>query len=172
MLETQVIISGAGPTGLSMSAQLLRHNIDFILLDKKEKTTTFSKAIVVQARTLEIFQEIKLDKRAINEGRITQAMNLFYKGKRRAAINISGLGQGLSPFPFALSLEQSKTEEFLEAYLNENGKEIKWNTEYSYFEQRHDGVVVHYKDGNGEEQSIEAEYLVGCDGAASLIRHQ
>ena len=117
ILKTQVIIIGAGPTGLSMAVQLCRQNIDFIIIDKKEKTTTLSKALAVQARTLEIFAELGIARRAISEGRITTALNLFYRGKRQAGINLSGLGEGLSPYPFALSLEQSKTEELLADYL-------------------------------------------------------
>ena len=172
ILRTQVVIVGAGPTGLSMAAQLLRHHIDFILLEKNTCTTIFSKAIVVQARTLEIFQELGIADKAIHEGRMTTAMNLFYKGKRRAAVNLAGLGEGLSPFPFALSLEQSKTEKLLVDYLFENGKQIKWNCTLTHFEQDNNGVTVFYKDENGQEQKIEAAYLVGCDGASSTVRHQ
>lgn len=171
ILQTQVIIIGAGPTGLSMAVQLLRHNIDFILLDKKEGTTTFSKAIVVQARTMEIFDEIGLAEKAISEGEITTGLNLFYKGRQRAAINISGLGEGLSPFPFALSLEQSKTEKLLADHLIKNKKEINWNTAFTHFEQN-DKCVTAYCNTNGQQQKIQADYLVGCDGAGSLIRHQ
>jgi 2-polyprenyl-6-methoxyphenol hydroxylase-like FAD-dependent oxidoreductase len=57
-IKTQVLIAGAGPTGLSMATQLLRHNIDFIIIEKNEGITSLSKAIVVQARTLEIFREL------------------------------------------------------------------------------------------------------------------
>src|SRR5690349_2469680 len=103
ILRTQVIIVGAGPTGLSLAAQLLRHNIDFIIIEKNQGTTPLSKAIVVQARSLEIFQEIGIAQKALEEGQITTALNLFYKGKQKAAINLSSLGEGISAFPFALS---------------------------------------------------------------------
>src|SRR6476620_4737428 len=96
--KTSVVIVGAGPTGLSMAAQLLRYGISFIILDKKETTTLLSKAIVVQARSLEIFQEIGLAKKALAEGQITTALNIFYKGKQKAAVNLAGLGNGLSPY--------------------------------------------------------------------------
>ena len=170
--QTQVVIAGAGPTGLSMATQLLRYNIDFIIIEKNEKTTHLSKALVVQARTLEIFQELNISEKAVNEGQITTAMNLFYKGKQKAAVNLSGLGEGLSPFPYALSLEQSKTEKLLVDYLFAHEKKIEWNSELTHFEQNEIGVTVYYKDSTGQEQKIEAGYLVGCDGAGSLIRHQ
>jgi len=171
-MKTQVVIVGAGPSGLSMAAQLLRYGIDFIILEKNEKTTHLSKAVVVQARTLEIFNELGLAEKAIAEGRITTAMNLFYKGKQQAFVNIAGLGKGLSQFPYALSLEQSKTEKLLVDHLAANGKEINWKCEFSRFEQNEKGVYVYYKDNTGQEQKIEALYLIGCDGAASPVRHQ
>jgi len=171
-LKTQVVIVGAGPTGLSMAAQLMRYGVDFILLEKNPSTTIFSKALVVQARTLEIFQELGIANKAIREGRMTTAMNLFYKGKQRAAVNLSGLGKGLSAFPFALSLEQSKTEKLLVDYLIENGKQIKWRCTVSHFEQNNNGVIVLFKNENEQEQKIEANFLVGCDGASSFVRHQ
>jgi 2-polyprenyl-6-methoxyphenol hydroxylase-like FAD-dependent oxidoreductase len=172
ILKTRVIIVGAGPTGLSMAAQLLRYSIDFIIIEKNEKTTSFSKALVVQARTLEIFQELGIAEKAINEGQVTTAMNFFYKGKQKASVNIAGLGNGLSPFPYALSLEQSKTEKLLVDYLSANQKEIRWKSEFIHFEQNENGVTGYYKDSIGQEQKIEAEYLIGCDGASSLVRHQ
>lgn len=170
-LLTEVVIVGAGPTGLSMAVQLLRYNIDFIILEKNEKTTHLSKAIAVQARTLEIFQEVGLATEAIKQGRITTALNLFYKGKRKAHINIANLGETISPFPFALSLEQSKTETLLVDYLTKHEGEIRWKSIFDEVIQRNDGVDVKFHDEEGE-QKIEAAYLVGCDGAASPVRHQ
>ena len=108
-LKTQVVVVGAGPTGLSMAIQLLRYQIDFILIEKKQGTTSLSKAIVVQARTLEIFQELGLAGAAIEEGQVTTALNLFHKGKQKAFIDLAGLGEGLSPFPFALFNSTSAT---------------------------------------------------------------
>lgn len=172
MLKTQVIIIGAGPTGLSLAVQLLRYNIDFIILEKNEKTTHLSKAIVIQARTLEIFHETGLAKKAMEQGRLTTAMNMFYKGKKRVTLNLAGLGEGLSHFSFALSLEQSKTEKLLVDYLAKNEKPIFWKSEFTRFEQNEQGVTVYYKDAAGTEQIIEGGYVVGCDGAHSLVRHQ
>ena len=170
--KTQVIIIGAGPTGLSMAAQLIRHKIDFIIIEKNEKTTHLSKAIVLQARTLEIFRELGIVDEAMKRGQLTTGMNLFSKGKQKAAIDLADLGKGLSEFAFALSLEQSKTEQLLAEYLSKNGKQVQWNSDFSSFKQDGSGVTVYYKDEKGNEQKIEADYLIGCDGASSLVRHQ
>jgi 2-polyprenyl-6-methoxyphenol hydroxylase-like FAD-dependent oxidoreductase len=171
MEQTQVVIIGAGPTGLSLAAQLLRHNIDFMILEKNEKTTHLSKAVVVQARTLEIFEEIGLAREAIKRGRLTTAMNIYYKGRRKAFLDLAGMGEGISAFPFALSLEQSKTEKLLLEHMEANGKAVQWQSEFVCFEQDA-AVTVYYKDANGIGKIIKAEYIVGCDGAGSIVRHQ
>jgi 2-polyprenyl-6-methoxyphenol hydroxylase-like FAD-dependent oxidoreductase len=167
-----VVIVGAGPTGLSLAAQLFRYNIDFILLEKNEEITSLSKAIVVQARTLEIFQELGIVEEAIKRGQITTQLTLFYKGKQKLSINLSGLGEGLSDFTFALSLEQSETEKLLVKFLAKNGKQVQWKSEFTHFEQDENTVIIYYKNDQGVEQKAGANYLVGCDGAGSEIRHQ
>ncbi len=172
MPKTQVIIIGAGPTGLSLAVQLLRYDIDFIILEKNLKTTHLSKAVVIQARTLEIFHETGLAKKAIEQGRLTTAFNMYYKGRKKLRLDIAGLGGGLSHFPFALSLEQSKTEKLLVDHLAEKGQHIYWGSEFTRFEQNKDGVTVYYKDATGTEQTIEGAYIVGCDGSSSPVRHQ
>ncbi|HEY5969589.1 MAG TPA: FAD-dependent monooxygenase [Chitinophagaceae bacterium] len=172
IVKTQVIIVGAGPTGLSMAAQLLRYKIDFIIIEKNKKTTHLSKAVVVQARTLEIFREIGIAEKAITEGRITTAINLFYKGKQKVAVDLAGLGDGLSSFPYVLSLEQSKTERLLADQLYANQIEVHWGCDFTRLEQTDDRVTVYYKNSTGQDQIIEGSYLVGCDGASSMIRHQ
>ncbi len=66
----------------------------------------------------------KVYQKAIDEGRLTNAGNIYYKGKKRAFLDLNGMGDGLSAFPFALSLEQSKTEKLLVDYLSENNIQI------------------------------------------------
>lgn len=172
MQQAPVIIVGAGPTGLSLAAQLLRYHIDFIILEKNLKTTHLSKAVVIQARTLEIFHETGLATKAIEQGRLTTAFNMYYKGKRKLRLDIAGLSEGLSHFPFALSLEQSKTEKLMADHLAGSGKYVNWGCEFTHFTQDKDGVKVYYKDASGAEQMIEGEYLVGCNGSKSPVRHQ
>jgi 2-polyprenyl-6-methoxyphenol hydroxylase-like FAD-dependent oxidoreductase len=170
--KTQVVIVGAGPTGLSLAAQLLRYEVDFIILEKNKNTTPFSKALVIQARTLEIFEEMGLAGEAVAQGRLTTALHVFEKGKRKLEVDLSGLGEGVSPFPFALSLEQSKTETLLVDHLSSHGKHVRWGSAFNRFTEEENGVSVHYEDAEGNAKLIEAAYIVGADGASSLMRHQ
>ena len=170
--QTQVVIIGAGPTGLSLAAQLHRYDIDFIILDKNKATTTFSKALLVHAHTLEILQELDLAEEAIEKGQITQGLNLLTNGKQKARINIAELGKGQSQFPFILSLEQSKTEKLLHDHLQKNQVNVQWECAFTSFEQNENTITAFYTNSDGEQHTIHANYLVGCDGAGSLVRHQ
>jgi 2-polyprenyl-6-methoxyphenol hydroxylase-like FAD-dependent oxidoreductase len=172
MTKTEVVIIGAGPTGLSLAAQMIRMDVDFMILDHKETTTTLSKAIVVHARTMEIFKELGIGEEAIRRGQIIHQLNLVRSGKANITINISNLGQGLSEFPFILSLEQSKTERLLYDFLQANKKDVLWNSDYAGMEQQPHKLIVSYRDKNGEIHKIEAKYIVGCDGAHSPVRHE
>ncbi|RUT02828.1 oxygenase [Dulcicalothrix desertica PCC 7102] len=169
--KTEVLIVGAGPTGLSLAAQLMRYGIDFVIFDKKEGVTDLSKALVVHARTLEIYDQLDLARKAILSGSIVQKGALMHDAKISAHLDFSDFGGRLSPFPFLLVFEQSKNEHLLYEHLQQNGKDVQWQTEMNSFTQDANGVKAVLKAANGDTQTIEAQYLVGCDGASSLTRH-
>jgi 2-polyprenyl-6-methoxyphenol hydroxylase-like FAD-dependent oxidoreductase len=166
----EVMIVGAGPTGLSLACQLIRYGVDFLILDKKETVTPYSKAIGVQARTLEIYEQIDLAHRAVEEGTIAGRARLLVDGEVRGEVNFSQIGEGLSAYPFVLMLEQSKNEKLLYEYLENHGKEVHWNTELENFEQTDSEITAQVKLFSGDRQTIKAKYLVGCDGPRSLVR--
>src|SRR5262245_52982683 len=118
-IKTDILIVGAGPTGLSFGCQLLRYGIDFIIVEKNEGITPYSKAIGVHARTLEIFDQIGLAHEAVARGTVAGAARLIIDGEIRGELRFSDIGKGMSPFPFVLMLEQSKTER-LEGRFVEN----------------------------------------------------
>src|SRR6185436_9310937 len=107
-IKKDVIIIGAGPTGLSLACQLIRHGIDFVIIDKNEGVTPYSKAIGVQARTLEIYEQMSLAQQAIERGAIAGKGRLLSGGEVRGEIDFSNIGEGLSAYPYVLMLEQSK----------------------------------------------------------------
>ncbi len=140
--NTTVVIVGAGPTGLCLATQFIRYNIDFIILEKRARPSKYSKAIAVQARSLEIFDEIGLADKAIASGSIITDLNVFEKGKRKAELDLANLGKGISEFHFALSLAQHKTEKLLLEYLDHHDIKVKWNTQYSQHEKSGEGIRV------------------------------
>lgn len=170
-MKTDVIIVGAGPTGLALACQLIRYGIDFVILDKKETTTPHSKAIGVQARTLEIYEQIGIAAKLISEGAIAERAWLVESGGVRGEVELTNIGEGMSPYPFLLLVEQGKHEKILYDFLKANGRDVLWNTELENFSQDAQGVTANVKNANGEISEIETKFLVGCDGAKSIVRH-
>jgi 2-polyprenyl-6-methoxyphenol hydroxylase-like FAD-dependent oxidoreductase len=170
-IRTDVLIIGAGPTGLALACQLVRYGINFVILDKHEGITPYSKALGVHARTLEIYEQLGLAQQAIEQGAIAAKARLLKGGEVHAELDLSNLGEGLSPYPYVLFLEQSKNEKLLYDYLNSHGKTVRWQTELESFSQNKEKVTVQVKTVDGTFQKIEAQYLVGCDGPKSPVRH-
>jgi len=168
--KTDVLIVGAGPTGLALACQLIRHGVDFLIIDKKEGTTPFSKAIGVQARTLEIYEQMGLAEKLINVGMITRRVRLLEGGEARAEIELSRLGEGVSPYPFLLIVEQGKHEHLLHEFIQAHERDVRWQTTLAGFSQDERGVAGTIVDANGNEQKVEARYLVACDGSKSPVR--
>jgi 2-polyprenyl-6-methoxyphenol hydroxylase-like FAD-dependent oxidoreductase len=170
-MRTDVIVIGAGPTGLALAGQFIRYGVDFIVIDKKETTTPHSKAIGVHARTLEIHEQIGLAEKALAQGAVAGKVRLLEDGKIRGEVDLSNIGEGMSAYPFLLVLEQGKHERILHDFTRENGKDVRWQTEMTSFSQTDEGVSVKVKNSSGESETIEAKYLVACDGAKSPARH-
>src|SRR5215510_13311261 len=122
-IKTDVVIIGAGPTGLSLACQLVRYGIDFVIVEKNESITPYSKALGVHARTLEIFDQIGLARQAVSLGTIAERARLLIDGEVRGELKFGDIGSDLSPFPFVLMLEQSKTEQLLYEYLQNHQKD-------------------------------------------------
>ena len=169
-INTDVIIIGAGPTGLSLACQFVRYGINFVVVEKNESFTPFSKAIGVQARTLEIYDQLGLAQPAIEEGEIARMIRLIEGGEVRGEMHLSNFGKDLSQFPYMLMLEQSKNEELLYKYLRSRGRDVLWSTELESFTQDESGVTARIKTADGESQTVHGKYLVGCDGASSPVR--
>jgi 2-polyprenyl-6-methoxyphenol hydroxylase-like FAD-dependent oxidoreductase len=169
--RTQVVIVGAGPTGLSLACQLVRHGVDFFVVEKNAGVTPYSKAIGVHARTLEIYEQLGLAGEAVEQGTVAGKVRLLSGGEVRGGFDLSKVGEGLSPYPFVLMLEQSKNERLLYGYLKSHGRDVLWNTALQSFSQTGEGVTALIKTASGESQAVAAEYLVGCDGAKSPVRH-
>ncbi|MGA9997508.1 MAG: FAD-dependent monooxygenase [Pyrinomonadaceae bacterium] len=170
-ITTDVIIIGAGPTGLSLACQLIRYGIDFIIVEKNEGVTAFSKALGVHARTLEIYEQLGLAEKAVERGVIAGKVRLLEGGEIRGEVNLSNVGQGLSAYPFMLVLEQNQNEQLLYEYMQSHGKDVLWQAELESFSQTQTGVAARIRNGAGASQIIEGKYLVGCDGPKSPVRH-
>lgn len=168
---TDVVIVGAGPTGLSLACQLIRYGIAFVIIEKNEGITPYSKALGVQARTLEIYEQLDLATRAVARGTITGKVRLLEGGEVVGEFDLSNIGAGLSPYPYLLVFEQSQNERLLHEYMQAHGKSVHWQTELESFSQDEQGIAATVKDGGGSRRVIAGKYLIGCDGPKSAVRH-
>ena len=171
-MKTEVMIIGAGPTGLSLACQLVRFGVDFIIIDKKEGPTPLSKALGVHARTLEVYEQLGIVDKAIEQGVIADKVKLIgsTNGHVYDGFSLAEMGSGMSPFPYMLVLEQSKNEEILYEYLQTHQKDVQWTVSLDEFWQDDSGVTAVVTTEEGKSETITAQYLVGCDGASSPVR--
>ena len=170
-MKVDVIIIGAGPTGLALACHLVRLGVDFLIIDKNETTTPHSKAIGVQARTLEIYEQIGLADKLVSLGWITEKALLVEGGEVRGEVPLKDIGKGMSAYPFLLIVEQGKHEKLLYDFIRSNGRDVQWKTELVNLSQNDDGVSAMITDSSGETKTTEGKYLVACDGAKSIVRH-
>jgi 2-polyprenyl-6-methoxyphenol hydroxylase-like FAD-dependent oxidoreductase len=171
MINTNVLIVGAGPTGLSLACQLVRYGIDFVIIEKSPGVTAYSKAIGVQARTMEIYEQLGVVEQALDLGQIAGKIQIVAGGKVRGGVDLSAMGEGLSPYPYLFILDQSKNEQLLYEYLQSHQRDVQWKTELEQFTQDKMGVTAQVKTADGISETISAKYLVGCDGAKSSVRN-
>jgi 2-polyprenyl-6-methoxyphenol hydroxylase-like FAD-dependent oxidoreductase len=168
----RVLIVGAGPTGLMLACQLALHDVPFRLIDKNEDHTTQSRALVVQARSVEIFGQMGLAQQALQLGEKAKAVNVVVNGKRALHMNVRDLGEGLTPYPYLLMLEQSKTEQLLNDFLAHRGHMVERQTVLLDFTQDAHSVTATIKHTNRQEEVLQVDWLVGADGAHSVVRHK
>lgn len=170
--STGVLIAGAGPTGLMMACQLARFGIPFRIIEKSSGPTTQSRALAIQAHSLELFSQMGIAQKAVEQGKIARSVNYVVKGKISQRISLEGHGKTLTLFPYLLILDQSRTEQLLIDYLSRCAHAVEWESELISFTQDVDGVSATLKRPDGTQEQVRAEWLVGADGAKSAVRHQ
>jgi 2-polyprenyl-6-methoxyphenol hydroxylase-like FAD-dependent oxidoreductase len=159
-----VLIVGAGPTGLMMAVWLAESGIKARIVDPKKGPTKETRAVAVQARTLELWDRIGLAERAVQRGHKTLSGRLWVRGKEKARVRFGEIGQGLSPFPYIFMLGQDQTEAMLYERLCELGGDVEWGTRV---EQIAENLVTM---STGEKAAFR--YVLGCDGASSVVRQE
>lgn len=169
--KTKVLICGAGPSGLMMACQLKRFGVDFIIIDTKDGPVKESRAVAVQARTLQIYEQMDIAQIALQRGTQANRANIIIREKKVQEISFENLGKGLSAFPFFFILEQDKNEEILYEHLKTAGGDVLWKHSLLNFTQNENEVNAFIKDENGNEKNIIAHWLIGADGAKSIVRH-
>lgn len=169
-MDTQVLIVGAGPTGLMMANQLARRGIKPLLIDRHGGPAQQTRAMGVQARTLEIYAKLGIADEAVRRGAVTRGVNLWSGANHKARVPVGDAGQGLSPFPFVLMLGQDENERILGDKLRALGVSVQWSTELLSLCQFPDHVTASLKMPDGGTREVQAAWVAGCDGSRSAVR--
>jgi len=169
VLDTEVLIVGAGPTGLVLALWLARLGVRVRLVDKALEPGQTSRALGVQARTLEQYRQLGLAQHVVDRGLAVAALNYWVGGKRRARFEFAEMGKGLSPFPYLLIFPQEEHERLLIDRLAAAGVTVERGTELLGFDDGPGGIDARLRTRAGEE-TCRTAFLAGCDGARSTVR--
>ena len=135
-VDFDVLIVGAGPTGLMLANQLGRRGVRTLIIDRHAGPSLQTRALGVQARTLEIYARLGIVDRALELGKRATGANLWAEGRKMARVPLGDAGKSVSPYPFILILGQDDNERIMGDRLRDWGLAVQWNTELLGLEQR------------------------------------
>ncbi len=153
-----------------LALELAMRGIRVRIIDRSPRAGSASRAMVVHARTLELYRRLGLAEEIIAHGIKVERFHLREGRREAACIPVGDFGRGLSPYPFVLSLPQDEHEQILERKLLDAGVRIEWNTTLVRFSDLGDRVRATIRTGDNREEMVEAAWLCGCDGAHSAVR--
>lgn len=165
----QILIVGAGPSGLMMAAQLLRFGLQPLVVDVKTGINQQSRALAVQPRSLEIFRQLGLEKRLLEHGNMISGLSAYEDTELLGTVSLDADSGVKSKFPYVLVLEQSKTEQILLDYLTAHACPVYWNCELLEIQMKDKGTRVLIRNRE-EVQELDCDWLIGADGASSGVR--
>ena len=168
--DLDALIVGAGPTGLALATQLQTFGARFRIIDRLLDRTRESRALGVQARTLELLETLGLGEQLVARGNTSTRLKLHFEGRPVAAVTLGDIGAADTRFPFILFVSQAETEDVLNEHLRASGVVIERGTELVSFEREDDGLQCLLQRDDGQQESLYTRFLIGCDGAHSAVR--
>lgn len=167
--DTDILIVGAGPTGLLLACELARQGVSFRIIDRASKPSTLSRGTGIHSRSLEILEDHGMLEKAVEQGFWLEGTHVYRNKEHLKSIPLGHHPTKAEPYPSNLILEQSKTEEILTQALGERGITIERRCELKNFAQDKDGVRVTLSRDKVLERWT-CRYIVGCDGPKSRVR--
>ena len=166
-MKRVVLIAGAGPVGLTMALALKRRGVAVRIVEKGAARTSQSRALIVWPRTLELLDIEGCVESFLSTGMKGSGVRIFADGRELVHVD---LGRARSAYRFGLFIPQSETERLLEEQLARLGLSVERGLALQSFAEDAGSVVATLQSANGVSESVRAEYLLGCDGAHSLVR--
>ena len=170
MTQSDVLIVGAGPTGLVLALWLTKLGVRVHIIDTTAEPGTTSRALAVQPRTLELYRQLDLTEAVVARGHHVPAVNLWVKGEATARISFESVGSDLTPYPFLHIFPQDQHERLLIERLQALGVTVERQTGLIGFTEKENGVGARLRGPDGQEFDCTANYIAGCDGAHSTVR--
>src|SRR5215213_4235869 len=159
-----VLIVGAGPTGLALAAQLQLFGIPLRLVDAAVERVHESRALAIQPRTLEVLRPFGVDGELVARGNPTIHLRIT-AGRRVAHAALFDIGAEDTAFPFLLFLSQADTESVLSEHLAIRGVRIERGVTFESYVEQDDDLLCTLRRPGGTAETMRARFLVGCDGA-------
>jgi 2-polyprenyl-6-methoxyphenol hydroxylase-like FAD-dependent oxidoreductase len=169
--QVDVLVVGAGPTGLMLANWLRRFGVGVMTVDPKSGPTRESRALVVQARTMEIYEQLGIADTVVAESFPAVRAAPGFEDRSFGAVPIGALGTGLTPYSGLFVLEQSKNETILNDHLAALGGAVRWHVSLDQLsdDPTGDGCIATVSGPEGTE-TIRARYVIGADGGSSAVR--
>ncbi|WP_375425261.1 FAD-dependent monooxygenase [uncultured Friedmanniella sp.] len=164
-----VLVVGAGPTGLALALTLTRAGTAVRVVDQRTGSGRESRALDVQARTLELYRQLGVAEAVVARGVRVEVVAVREHGRRLAAVDVREIGEGVSPYPYLLCCPQDEHEDALAEAVTAAGVRVEWGTRLEAAAEERDRVQVRLSGPAGSEQ-LGVGYLAGCDGARSTAR--
>ena len=161
-LDTDVLVIGAGPTGLTAATELTRHGLNALVVDRHGEGVRNSRALTVHARTLELLRNRGISDELVRSGYPSPGINISVDTRNPAIVEMFSLD---TTYPFVLIISQAQTEEILEAELMRVGGAVERSTTVVRVDQDSSSVTAYCRDAEGMERRIRARYLIDCGGA-------
>lgn len=168
--ETDILVVGAGPTGLMLANQLARWGLKPLIIDRHSGPAQQTRAMAVHARTMEIYAKMSVIGEALARGTVAAGANMWANGRWTTRVPFGDIGRNLSPYPFVLMLGQDENEWMLGAQLGSHGIDVQWSTELIALDQSPDHVEATLRQPDGALRRIRATWVAGCDGSRSPVR--
>jgi 2-polyprenyl-6-methoxyphenol hydroxylase-like FAD-dependent oxidoreductase len=165
MYDTEILVVGAGPTGLTLAATLADRGVAATVVDRQPAGANTSRAAVVNARSLEVLERLDVARRLVKEG--ISAPRFSIRDGRRTLISID-FSALPTAYPYSLMVPQSTTERLLLDRLEELGGQVLRPQTLTTIRQDDTGVTATFADGG----TLRARYAVGTDGMHSTVRDQ
>jgi 2-polyprenyl-6-methoxyphenol hydroxylase-like FAD-dependent oxidoreductase len=171
-LTTDVLVVGAGPSGLMAAVCLARLGIDVTIVDSKGEPTRESRALALQARSMEIFDQLGIVDQVLAECDRAPQIVPGYRDRAFRPVSFADFGRALTPYPGIHMLEQSRTERILYDAYRAHGRDVLWHHELRdlRIDDRLDHPVEATFTAGGATVAIRARWCIGADGASSAVR--